>query len=218
MGIEQVFQSFFSQVVEYLPSLAAGLLLVALGVIAAWFAKRLTIQICIMLRLHRLLAAFRWARGLTRTDVRLSLFSVLGSVTGFVVFLVFLNAAFAAMRLTVVSDLVQGLVLVFPRLVLAGVIFGFGWLISLGTSQAVRRALLREHVPRASLAAGYARLMLLLLFAAMALFELNVSRQIVLIGFAVVYITLGALTIIVTAFGGRSILRSIPEESPADES
>ena len=118
--------------------IAAGLLLVVVGVVAAWFAKRLTIQICIMLRLHRLLAAFRWARGLSRTDVRLSLFSVLGSVTGFVVFLVFLNAAFAAMRLAVVSDLVQGLVLVFPRLVLAGVIFGVGWLVSLGTSQAVR--------------------------------------------------------------------------------
>ncbi len=215
MGIEEVFQSFFSKVVEYLPSLAAGLLLVVVGVIAAWFAKRLTIQIAIMLRLHRLLAAFRWARGLARTDVRLSLFSVLGSVTGFVVFLVFLNAAFAAMQLTVVSELVQSVVYVFPRLVLAAAIFGFGWLVALGASQAVRRALLREHVPRASLAAGYARLMLLLLFAAMALFELNVSREIVLIGFAVVYITIGALTVILMAVGGKTLLKSIsgPKQS-----
>jgi len=149
--------------------------------------------------------------------VRLSLFFAIGSVTGFVAFLVFLNAAFAAMRLTVVSELVQSLVYVFPRLVLAAAIFGLGWLISLGTSQAVRRALVRERVPRASLAAGYARLMLMLLFAAMALFELNVSREIVLIGFSVVYITLGALTIIVTAFGGRNALRSIPEARAGEE-
>lgn len=217
MGFDEVIQRFFNQVVDYLPNLAAGMLLAAVGVVAAWFAKRLTVQICIMLRLHRLLAAFRWARGLSRTDVRMSLFSVIGSVTGFVVFLVFLNAAFAAMKLTVVSGLVQDLVYVFPRLVLAAAIFGLGWLISLGTSQAVRRALLREHVPRASLAAGYARLMLMLLFAAMALYELNVSREIVLIGFGVVYITLGALTIIVTAVGGRSILRSITEARPGEE-
>lgn len=213
MRIEDVFGRFFSQVVDYLPNLAAGLLLVIVGAGAAWFVKRITVQICVILRLHRLLQVFRWARGLNKVDVRLSLYGLLGNLVGLVVFLVFLNAAFSTLRLTVVSALVERLVLIIPRLLIALSIFGIGWLISLWAGMGVRRALLREGVPRASLVAGYASVMLLLLFAGMALAELDVSREVVIIGFGVVYVTMGAITVIVTAVAGKEILRKVLESS-----
>jgi hypothetical protein len=44
----------------------------------------------------------------------------------------------------------------------------------------------------------------LLLFAAMAIAELNIAREVVIIGFTVIYVTLGALTVIVTLAVARS--------------
>jgi Mechanosensitive ion channel, conserved TM helix len=204
MRLEDVFARFLDQVIEYLPSLAGGILLAIIGWAVAWFVKRVVIQVCTMLRLGRLLGRFRWAEGLTKADVRASLYGVLGNVAAVVVFLVFLDAAFTAMRLTVVSAVLEGTVFLFPRIVAALAIFGLGWLVSLWASLAVRRSLRREAVPRATLVAAFARAMVLLLFAAMAIAELNIAREVVIIGFTIIYVTLGALTVIVTLAVARS--------------
>ena len=174
-------------------------------------------QICLILRLGRLLRRFRWARGIAGADVRHSLYGVLGSVGGIVVFLVFLDAAFIAMRLTVVSTLLEKAVFLVPRVVAALAIFGLGWLVSFWTSMAVRRSLYREDVPRATLVASYARGAVLLLFAAMALAELDVAREIVIIGFTVIYVTLGVLTVTFTFAGAKRFVQGIFEGSEKDQ-
>jgi hypothetical protein len=209
MKLEDVIGRFFSQVVDYLPSLAAGLLLVLVGLLAAWFVKRVTVQILLMLRPHRLLHGFRWARGLGRTDVRLSLYNVLGDLVGFVIFLVFLNAAFAAMRLSVVSALVEKAVLVVPRVLVSLAVFGFGAMLSLAAGTTVRRALQREGVPRPGLIATFVRGALLLLFGGMALEQLDVAREVVVIGFTIIYLTLATLTVVALAVGGNTAVRHL---------
>jgi hypothetical protein len=217
MRVDDIFTRFLDTISNYLPSVAAGLLLILIGLAAAWFSKRLVIQILIVLRFHRILAGFRWAKGLLQVDVRLSLYRLIGNLCGFVIFLVFLNAAFAALKLTMVSELVEKLVLLFPRILAAILIFGFGWAISSWAGHAIRRTLQRESVPRPSLIAGYARFMLLLLFAGMGLAEIDLAPRVVLIGFTVVYATLGAVTIALAVLGGRKILDTLFTRSEKED-
>lgn len=212
MRTEDFLTRFTGQIVEYLPSLMGGLLLIVVGAAVAWFVKRVIVQICLILRLGRLLRGFRWARGIAGADVRHSLYGVLGSIGGVIVFLVFLDAAFIAMRLAVVAALLEKAVFLVPRVLAALAIFGLGWLVSFWTSMAVRRSLYREDIPRAALVATYIRGAVLLLFAAMALAELDVAREIVVIGFTVIYITLGVLTVIFSFAGARRFVHSVFEE------
>jgi hypothetical protein len=202
MQFEDVVRRFIDQLVEFLPNLAAGFVLTIVGIGAAWFVKRLLIQVFMMLRLHRLLLGFRWAKGLSRVDVRLSLYNLAGNLVGFIVFLVFLDAALNAMRLTIVSAMVERLVLIFPRLLVASAVFGIGWIISGWAAQSVRRVLQRERIPRATLVSGYARAMLVVFFGAMAAAQFDVSREIVMVGFAVVFITMGAIAILLAGVSG----------------
>ena len=217
MRIEELLTRIANQFADYLPNLAAGLLLVGIGIVAAWFTKRLVVQVLVILRLHRLLTSFRWAKGLMRTDVRLSLYGLFGNLCGFVVFLVFLNAALAAMRLQAVSDLVANVVLVFPRVLAALAIFAIGWLISSWASMAVRRTLYRENVPRANLIASYGRAMMVLFFASMALAELNVSRDVVLIGFSVIFLTLAAVAVVAVSQAGKNVWRRVAQARASDD-
>jgi hypothetical protein len=46
-------------------------------------------------------------------------------------------------------------------------------------------------------------------FSAMALTELDIAREIVVIGFAAAMITLGALTIILTSLGGKPLVKKM---------
>ena len=87
--------------------------------------------------------------------------------------------------------------------------FGVGWLISSWSAQAVYKSLHREEIPQATLIANFIKTVLLLFFSAIALVELDIAREIVIIGFATIMITLGILSIVITALGGKNFIQKI---------
>jgi hypothetical protein len=212
------FSRLMQNITDYFPNLIAGLILVVLGVLAGWLIKRIVYHLCVILRIERLLGSFRWGGEFSKADIRHALFRAIGNVIFFVTFLVFLNAALDVMKLTVLSSMIKKGVDVIPRLLIALFIFGIGWVIARGVTLSVRRALHREGIPRASLIARFANAVFLLFFSAMALVELDIAREVVIIGFSVIIVTLAALTIIVVSIGGRELVKktvaSLDENKP----
>jgi hypothetical protein len=49
----------------------------------------------------------------------------------------------------------------------------------------------------------------LLFFSAMALVELEIAQQIVIIGFATIFITLGLVTVVIFFVGGKEFIRKL---------
>lgn len=190
------------QIVAYLPSLFGGLVLIGIGWLLSWVVKRVVIQFCLIMRLDRLLRRFRWGAGFTKADVRYALFEWIGNFAAFVLFFVFLDAALIAMQLEVLARLLEQAVSFVPKLVIAAAIFGLGWAISGAAAASMLRALHQEDVPRATLVARFARLVLMIFFFAMALTEIGIARDIVVIGFATIMVTLGLGTLILLWLGG----------------
>jgi hypothetical protein len=200
-------EKLVQNIVDYFPNLIAGLLLIVIGVLAGWLIKRIVYQLCVILRIERLLGSFRWGGEFSKADIRHALFRAIGNVAFFIVFLIFLNAALDAMKLSVLSNMIERGVNIIPRLIIALFIFCIGWIIARGVTLSVRRALYREGIPRASLVARFSKAVILLFFFAMALVELDIARVIVIVGFSVVIITLALLTIIIVTLGGRDLVR-----------
>lgn len=207
---------FGQSVLQYLPNLLGGLVLLAIGWFLGWFAKRVVMQLAVLLRLERFLTSFRWGEDFAKADVRYGFYSFLGNVAFLIVFLIFADNAVRAWRLTTLSDLLNRGVYYFPQIILALAIFGVGWLIAFWSSRAVQRALRRESIPRATLVSRFVRAVLLLLFSAMSLVELDIAREVVIIGFATIFITLGVLSVVITAIGGKEFIQKI-QQSLEDE-
>jgi hypothetical protein len=201
------FSRLMQNIADYFPNLIAGILLMALGILAGWLIKRIVYQLCVILRIERLLGSFRWGGEFSKADIRHALFRAIGNVAFIIIFLVFLNAALDAMKLTVLSNMIEKGVSIVPRLLVALCIFGIGWIIARGVTLSVRRALHREGIPRASLIARFANAVFLLFFSAMALVELDIAREVVIIGFSVIIITLAVLIIIIVTIGGRDLVK-----------
>lgn len=201
--------SVAEQIIGYLPSLFAGLVLILVGWILAWAAKRIVFQLCVLLRLDRLLGTFRWGADFSKADVRHALFNTIGSIAFFLVFLIFLNAALTAMNLVVLSNLIERSVSVVPRLIVAFIITGIGWMIARWVGFSVKRVLTREDIPRATLISRFASAVLILFFSAMALVELDLAKEIVVIGFSVIITTLGVLSVVIIAIGGRGMVKKV---------
>jgi hypothetical protein len=197
------------EIIEYLPNLFAGILLVVIGWFLGWFLKRIIIRAAVLLRLERLLTRIRWGEDFSKADVRYGFYNFLGNVAFFIIFMIFLDNAFRTWKLTVLSDLLEKIIYFIPKIVLALAIFGIGWLIASWAAKSALKALHREDIPRASLIARLIKAVLIMLFSAMALVELDIARQVVIIGFVTIFVTSGILMIVVTIIGGKEFIRKI---------
>jgi hypothetical protein len=196
-------------IVAYLPSLLAGIILLLIGWIAGWVIKRILIQVSILIRIDRFLRRSRWEAEFAKADVRYGLYNLIGNIGFTLIFLLFLDNALIAWNLNMLSDLLSKLILFLPKIIIAISIFGLGWLLSFMAEKSILKSLYREQIPRASLISRFIKVILLLFFSAVALVELDVAREIVIIGFSTIFITLGAISIVITAVGGKSFIDKI---------
>ncbi|HSD63713.1 MAG TPA: hypothetical protein VLB50_07935 [Ignavibacteriaceae bacterium] len=202
-SIQGPFFDFGKEIISYLPNLLGGIVLLAIGWFAGWLVKRIIIQLLVAIRLERLFTRVRWRQTLSKADIRYALFGLIGNIFFIVIFLIFLYTALDAMKLTVLSSLIQNGVLFIPKLIVALIIFGFGWIIAGRVSNSVYVALAKENIPDYSLIARFVRFSLLLFFSAMALAEIKIAVEIVIIGFTTIFITLAALAIVFAAAGRK---------------
>jgi Mechanosensitive ion channel, conserved TM helix len=210
-NLQDQFLGIGETIIAYLPSFLGGIILVGVGWVIGWIAKRIIIQASMVIHLERFLTRFSWAKDLSRADVRYGFYGFLGNLAFLIVFIIFLDNALIAWKLTVLSSLIEKGIEFFPRIIVSLAIFGIGWFIATWASNALQRSLQREGIPRSTLISRFTKIVLLLLFSAMALTELNVAREIVIIGFATIFITLGMLTIVLAAVGGKEFIKKIQQ-------
>jgi hypothetical protein len=207
--VKDQFVGIADDIIAYLPNLLAGIALVLIGWIAGWLIKRVLVQASILLRIDRFLRRSRWETDFAKADVRHGLYNFIGNIGYLLVFLLFLDNALIAWKLNILSDLLSRGILFLPKIIIAVSIFGLGWLLAFWAEKSILKTLYREEIPRASLISRFIKIILLLFFSAIALVELDVAREIVIIGFASIFITLGAISIVLTAVGGKNFIDRI---------
>lgn len=209
--LERALQSISEKFIAYLPNLVAGIVLIAIGWLLGWLVKRIVVQVLLVLRLDRLVRRFKWGRGVAKADVRFALAGFIGDGAFLIVFLILLNASLEALQLKVLSEVLTEAMQFVPKLLVSITILGLGWVLAGWIAGTIQRALAKEDVPRATLIARFTRSVIMLFFAAMALTELDIAREIVIIGFSVTIVTLGVLVIVMTSMGGKRLVAGILE-------
>jgi hypothetical protein len=190
-------------IVDFLPALVSGLLVLVVGLLAAWLVARIVVRVLTWLRLHRVVERFRWGRAFGKGDVRHALYSLVGGLAGTFTFLVFLNRALVLWQLTVLSQLLERLVLLVPDLLLAAVILAVGAALAGLAARSARRALYEEGLARATLAARLVRAAILVLTFAIALIQLHVAPALVLWAFLIAFGSLALTIALAVGLGSR---------------
>ena len=212
---ERPFESLrdmMSNVVGYLPTLVAGLVVLVLGAVIGWMVSKILVRILIFLRLDRVVMRLGWGRALEKGDVRHSLFGLLGTVCGVLLFLVFLDNALVIWKLTVLSQLLEKTVLLIPQLLTAGLVLVIGWGVANAASRAVQRTLAHEEFERPRLVARTVRAAILVVACAIALVELNLAVAIVTGAFLVAFGALALCFVLAFGLGSKRAVELMWEE------
>ncbi len=215
--VQDQFMGLADNIVAYLPNLLAGIVLVLIGWIIGWVIKRVLVQISILLRVDRFLRRSRWEADFAKADVRYGLYNFIGNIGFALILLLFFDNALIAWKLTMLSDLLSKGIIFLPKIIIAASIFGLGWLLAFWTEKSVLRSLYREGIPRASLISKFVKIIILIFFSAIALVALDVAREIIIIGFATVFITISAISIVITVIGGKNFVEKIGDSLKEDQ-
>lgn len=204
-NFQDLFYNLWQKIIGYLPNLLAGVLLLLLGWLIGWLIKRVVIQLLAVLKFDKLFTRVKWKSAISKADIRFALYNFIGNIIFFIVFLIFLNSALDALNLFILSRLIEQGVLFIPKLFVASIIIGAGLLIASRASGAVFHSLLKENIQHASLISRFIKFVIILFFSAMALEEINLATDIVVIGFTTVIVTISIITIIIVMSGKGSI-------------
>jgi hypothetical protein len=175
----------WEQIQAFLPTLAAGLLVLALGVLLGWLAKRGVIRLLIWLRLDRLAGRAGWRAAFGKGDVRSTLYNIAGNITMLLIVLVFLDDTLERWDLLALSRLIDSVVFYLPNLVLAGILLGIGLTAANALAARLLEVLEEEGVMRPKLIAMVVKASRVGIVVAIILWQLRLAREMVLAAFLI---------------------------------
>jgi len=180
------------QVLSVLPSILAMSIIFAAGLLVAWTTSQTLERLLRVVGLDRLCDRLGITSALLRGSVKTDPSRLVGQAAYWLVMIFATVAALGALNLQPINDVAKSFLAYVPHLVTAGLILIAGWLLSNFVSQAVLIAAVNAGLPPARLVATCSRWGIQLLAVAMALEQLGIAQNIVVVGFG---ITLGGIVL-----------------------
>lgn len=206
-GQTSPFADFVQRLIDYLPTLTAGLLVLLLGVVVGWLAKRAVVRVLVWLRLDRLGGHASWRAAFGKGDVRAALYELVGNSVFLLLVLVFLDNSLQIWGLVVLSRMIEGLIVYLPNLALVALIFGGGLFLANTLAGAIEDTLEEEGAPRPRLVAKGFKAAALGVVGALGLWQLNFAREIVLAAFLIGFGAVGIAFALAVGIGSAGAVR-----------
>ncbi len=187
MLILEPLQEVYTQFAKFLPNVLAMLIIILIGIIVARIAR------AVLLRLLKAIKFDNWSdrMGLTSIMRKGDLWAKPGAAVGTFVFWLLIVVAFMAglnaLQIPSIDSLVSQFVVYVPRVLSAVIILIFGYIVAGFIGRAVLIAAVNRGYHFARLLAEALRTLLVVLFVAMALEQLQVAPGIVVAAFSIMF-------------------------------
>jgi hypothetical protein len=202
----------YSKFVKFVPNLLAMLVILLAGIILARILRAL------LLKLLHAVNFDSWSdrMGLTSVMRKGDLWAKPSAAVGTFVFwlliIAVLMAGFSALNIDAVDRLISSFVVYLPRILTAVLILVFGYIVTGFIGRAVLISLVNKGYHFAKLIAEAVRLLLIVLFIAMALEQLQVAPGIVVSAFSIIFGGIVLALSIAFGVGGIDAARKIIEK------
>ncbi|WP_447975298.1 mechanosensitive ion channel family protein [Nitrospira sp. Kam-Ns4a] len=213
------------KVLALLPNLLAMVIILVVGLIAAWVAGFLIERLLRVIGLDHLSNRLGVSAALARGGVKSDPSHLVGRAAYWLLVVFSAMAALGALDLQPINQFAQSFLAYIPRLFTALLILLVGYLLSNFVSQAVLIAAVNAGLPPARLVALLARWGVQLAAVAMALEQLGIAQNIVVVGFGITFGGVVLAAALAFGLGARDLakeflerrLGSRPREQAADD-
>jgi hypothetical protein len=200
-----------NQVLDLLPNILAMVIILTVGLAVAWTVGRVAERVLRILRLDDLCNRLGVSAALARGGVKSDPSRIVGRTSYWLVVIFALLAGLGALNLHPLNQFAKSFLAYIPHLFLSTLILVAGYLLSNFVSQAVLIAAVNAGLPPARLIATCSRWGVQLVAAAMALEQLGIAQNIVVVGFGIAFGGVVLAAAIAFGLGARDLARDFLE-------
>ena len=165
--------------VRILPSLLGAVVVFAIGLILAYWVKRLLLQGLRMVQLEKLTGMVGVDRYLAKAEIKLSFVELLGTIVEWIIILVFFLAVVDILGLSAVSMVLAQVLGYIPNVLAAALIFAAGYFVARLVDTLVRGALVSVDHDLARPVGKLARWVILVVTFFAAVDQLQIARGLI---------------------------------------
>jgi hypothetical protein len=171
----QVWTSFLG----ILPSLLGAIVIFAVGLILAYWVKRLIIEALKLIKFEKVSSSIGADKYLAKAEIRYGLMELLGTTVEWIIILVFFLAAVDILGLSAVSSVLATVLGYIPNVIAAALIFAAGYIVAGLAAALVRSALVSVDHEAARPIGRLTRWVILLVTFFAALDQLKIAQGLI---------------------------------------
>lgn len=211
------FQKCYENLLFFLPNLLTSLIILIIGIVLAYLMKIVISRILKALKIDRFAERTGIFEVLSRGGVKDSCSSLISKIIEWLIVFTFVIIAMQNLKIPTVEHLVEKLFMYLPNILVAAFILVLGYLLSNFFARAVLIASVNAGMKSAGLIGKFTRFAVFMLAATMALEQLGIGKDTVIVAFTIIFGGLVLATAIAVGLGGKDIARQYLEKKMKED-
>jgi len=200
------------RVIQFLPSLLTSILILVIGSVIGVFLRVVFLRLFKAINLDRLSEKVGMAEMLHKGGISDTLSTLLSKIIGWLTIFVFIIISLSSLDVPAVKRLLEGLFLYLPNVFVAVLILFLGYLLSNFLGRAALIASVNAGIRVSGLIGKVVKFTVFLLSGTMALEQLGIGKETVIIAFAIIFGGVVLAFAISFGLGGRDIAKQYLEK------
>jgi len=200
------------KLVAFLPNLLTGIVVFAIGLVLAWLVKALVIKIIKLVKLEAAFARSGLTEALQKMAVRDTPAKLVGRMFYWLVAFIFFIFALKVMKVPVIDQLLEKLLLYLPNIFVALIILTIGWLLGNFFGRAALIASVNAGVKLSSQISKGVKGLIMVFALVMAFEQLGIGRKTTVAAFTIAFGGIVLALALAFGLGGKDQARSFLEK------
>ncbi len=211
------FKRFFDKVIQFLPNFLTSTLILIVGIVLGMALKGIFLRFFRAVGLDRVSERSGVIELLRKGNIRDSVSVLLSKVIGWVTVFIFAIISMRELKIPTVERLFESFLLYLPNVFVAALILLFGYLLGNFFGRAALIASVNAGIRFSGLIGKFVKFTVFILSATMALEQLGIGRETVIIAFAIIFGGIVLALAIAFGLGGRDIAKAYLEKKMKGE-
>ncbi len=215
--ISEPLEGFLERFIQFLPNLISAILLLIVGLFFGLLTKQGFSRFFRLLKIDE----FSERHGITniflKSGIKDKLSSIIGRLVGWLVFFIFVILSLSSLNVPAIERLLERFFLYLPNLFVAIIILLTSYILSNFFGRAALIASVNAGLKASGLIGRFIKLTIFLLGVTMALEQLGIGRETIIIAFAIVFGGIVLALSIAFGLGGKDIAKEYLEKKMKGE-
>ena len=210
--IIEPFERFFEKALQFLPDFLSAILIFAFGIVLGFILRAVSLRLFRTIKLDKFSERSGVVEIIQKGGIREPVSLILSRIIGWLTIISFSILSLYSLEVPAIGQILERFLLYLPNVFVAAVILFFGYFLSNFLGRAALIASVNAGFKASGLIGKFVKLTIFLLAATMALEQLGIGKETIIIAFAIIFGGIVLALAIAFGLGGRNLAKKYLEK------